>query len=1217
MEAFYCRILAKCFYTLLLLLIIPSTFSFAQEQRYSRELKEDDECDCTTETPTNIPLDFYQLDVDIDNEICSYQDGYIHFNYPDMYLDIDSFQGCAQGDTFFRHKLFIEYAQVAFEVYSSNSPPPDSLNYTSLLLDYDSTFNTYFCSSGTSKDSFIVTYSFIDYSDQYDSCSVSEYVIVNCSEEYQFNANIFASPGAISCSPITVISNYSSVPTVQIDWYENNLQSSSYLITDDRWIIDYLFDGTIYGVILDTNYSTCRYGSDTVGINVNYQGFEVQITNNGSLTLDCSDPTNTLSFSDLYLIDSSTYTSHTFQWLERINGVSFDITGETHAKLSDIDRDGDFAIEVIDTSTGCSDVSNFMTISGINPSLYTLGVDGGTTLCLGGDSPILDFLPVLPYPFPSSATMTVLDDGVSQGSDITINSEGYYYVELTFAGGCGPHSDSLLVDIDTVICDSGFVVSPNNFICTSDPVAMINRGTKNDLITYTWNFTGGTPSSYIGYYPPLVNYSSSGNYTITMIMSSSVSVDTFNLDIDVLDDCCEHSYSADSSVTFKNAALGSKDNITTYSDGGTFNGTYNVLGTIVLSDGIYTIEDGSTFYVDSECENCDEISQISEGCNIYGYTDITQIILQNATLNIGDAEFRATCDKMWYGIAGLEGSIVNSLNDTSGQNALVMDALVGISICDPEYEYNDYYQLDEISFLNNVFGFAELDKSSGVFNYLRNAHIDVDSSLMKAPYQSKLGLIGVQLEAKYHYEYFDNNYISNQLYGYYSDWIGDPDNSYRIKNNTIRDFQIAGIALGGSLIQSEVVNNVFYFPNAHLGSVSSPITLYSGIESSFLSGGFPYLSPSGPFEGFTMDEDEIIGALLFGKQHFYNNKFFGLDSSSSTLNQSGAYLGVLFGSSPANISLTNNYFHNLSYGIQDVFAHSLLSNNEFIKNEIGLRLPSSSSADDYLVQENIFQENKAAIQIVNFERELSLQENLFLDNDTAISVLHDDNSDPLDMVMNCNKFQLDNTETYTRYGLFVHSNADMGDIGGDDPGTGNPPAGNGWPVDPSSTGYSNCTTPGASIDVNQWSAPSNWVSIEDNSSSTWEYFAYHNEFTGTFNPSGVLDRQDPGVNAPTCAVQDICFPLARILSELDFEKEAVELSVYPNPANNLVFIKSSENETIELIRIYDAALSKSPIEISKSGKQVELNINDLPKGLYFIEIWNQSGTRDFARLVKQ
>jgi hypothetical protein len=147
--------------------------------------------------------------------------------------------------------------------------------------------------------------------------------------------------------------------------------------------------------------------------------------------------------------------------------------------------------------------------------------------------------------------------------------------------------------------------------------------------------------------------------------------------------------------------------------------------------------------------------------------------------------------------------------------------------------------------------------------------------------------------------------------------------------------------------------------------------------------------------------------------------------------------------------------------------------------------------------------------------------------------------------------------------------------------------------------------------------PSNWTSIEDNSSSVWKYFAYNNEFTGTFLPATILDPQPAGVNAPPCAVQDICFPLARILAELEFESQTKELVIYPNPANDLVTIKSSENEIIEFIRIYDAVLTKAPLEYQKSGKQVVLSIKDLSIGLYFIEVWNQSGSRDFARLIKK
>ncbi|MEQ9148068.1 MAG: T9SS type A sorting domain-containing protein, partial [Cytophagales bacterium] len=160
-------------------------------------------------------------------------------------------------------------------------------------------------------------------------------------------------------------------------------------------------------------------------------------------------------------------------------------------------------------------------------------------------------------------------------------------------------------------------------------------------------------------------------------------------------------------------------------------------------------------------------------------------------------------------------------------------------------------------------------------------------------------------------------------------------------------------------------------------------------------------------------------------------------------------------------------------------------------------------------------------------------------------------------------------------------------------------------------------TPGVGIDVTQWSSPSNWVSIEDNSTSTWKYFAYNNEFTGLFNPSGILDRQDPGVDAPSCAVQDICFPLARIMATLDIDENSKELVIYPNPSKEMIQIRSAGEKTIELIRIYDIALSKSPIELYLTGKRIEMNISVLTSGLYFLEVWNKDGSRDFARLIKK
>lgn len=1045
------------------------------------------------------------------------------------------------------------------------------------------------------------------------TCTGDTSFTFRCSSNVGINTFIFSHPGLTSCDPITLFTgtgtgNRSFLWTEGVPPMNTISQSSSVVIDNPNWT-------NIQLVVYDSNFSTCEYGIDTLNTTVNYQGFESQITSSFNTEYDCSDPTTSLSFSDIFLVDSLSYLNHSYRWFKRVNGNSILIQGETNASLSEVDEDGQYAIEVRDTLTNCSDVSNYITVSGISDTLYTLAVDGGNAYCIGDESPELDFTPPLPFPFPAGATMTVFDDGISQGNDISINSEGIFNVDLTFAGGCRPKSNMLLVDLDTVLCDSGFVISPNNFICIEDPVAMISRGPNDPSISYHWSFPGGSPSTYTGYYPPLVNYGSSGSYTITMIMTSSSGVDTITKSITVADDCCKHTYSTNNASTFS-FELGTVNDTMTYSGGGTFDGTYHVLGTIILKDGIYEVKDGTTFFVKPSCNRCDYLNN-AEGCQSFQLSNYTQIIIENASLLMGDAEFRSECEEMWYGIAAIGDGAISTLNDSTGNNALIMDAFAGITICDPEGDYDLNYQLDQVSFINNIIGLEENDRSASTFGYVRQSHIDVDPSLMKSPYRNRYGMSGVAFDVRYHFSDFDQNFISNQNYGYYHSFLGDPNMSYHILDNTIRDFFVIGMALGGNAyFISEVIDNDFHFPASHIGSATSPISGYTGYEG-FIPV-YPNIDPwpsnlvSQPF-----NKDEVVGAALTGKLHFYRNNFYGNESRASAEKQSGLFIGAVFGAFPNDNSLSENLFTNFDAGVRHSFAASVLFNNEFRENKTGLLIPQSSTFNDYLLDQNTFMLNESGIEINDFADELSLQNNLFLDNDTSINVKHDNNANPLDMLMNCNKFQLDSTESYVRYGLFVHSGADIRDIGGDgDPG--NPdPSGNGWPVVPTSPGYDSCVTPGTGIDLTQWSSPTNWVSIVDSSSSIWKYYAYHNEFTGTFSPSSILDPQPPGVLATGCAVQSICFPLASIIAKLDIDEKSKQLVIYPNPSKDRIQIQSSEEKIIELVRIYDVALSNSPIELYQTGKQIEINISQLASGLYVLEVWNKDGSRDFARLIKE
>lgn len=73
---------------------------------------------------------------------------------------------------------------------------------------------------------------------------------------------------------------------------------------------------------------------------------------------------------------------------------------------------------------------------------------------------------------------------------------------------------------------------------------------------------------------------------------------------------------------------------------------------------------------------------------------------------------------------------------------------------------------------------------------------------------------------------------------------------------------------------------------------------------------------------------------------------------------------------------------------------------------------------------------------------------------------------------------------------------------------------------------------------------------------------------------------------------------------------AIQLEVYPNPAIDIVTIKSSEN--IKLINVFNTLGSKVI-----SSQRNELNVSHLSKGLYFINISLENGSIMVKKLIKQ
>jgi Secretion system C-terminal sorting domain len=245
---------------------------------------------------------------------------------------------------------------------------------------------------------------------------------------------------------------------------------------------------------------------------------------------------------------------------------------------------------------------------------------------------------------------------------------------------------------------------------------------------------------------------------------------------------------------------------------------------------------------------------------------------------------------------------------------------------------------------------------------------------------------------------------------------------------------------------------------------------------------------------------------------------------------------------------------------------------------------------------------------------LTINDNILMDNRHGIYI--DDGAQVTGLDLGCNLFELEFDFTQDdRYGIYVHEKGLLLDytIGGLGAFPLFPlPAGNGWPAKDKSD-----------PDIDNWEAPDNWFSIFDNSLSedevtlNWTYYRYYNEFIGEgLDPSAFpidavfasanIIRAGPNVtannNTTTCTNRpEILFP-ARIGILLLDEKTFSDLSLYPNPADMVLYIEGTDEVTEDNVEIINILGTKETFGIKLLDSKQILSLSNLKSGYYFLRI---------------
>ena len=67
------------------------------------------------------------------------------------------------------------------------------------------------------------------------------------------------------------------------------------------------------------------------------------------------------------------------------------------------------------------------------------------------------------------------------------------------------------------------------------------------------------------------------------------------------------------------------------------------------------------------------------------------------------------------------------------------------------------------------------------------------------------------------------------------------------------------------------------------------------------------------------------------------------------------------------------------------------------------------------------------------------------------------------------------------------------------------------------------------------------------------------------------------------------------------ENNAVSISVYPNPAHDIIFVGANNDSPVQRIDIYDVTG-----QLMLSSTETEINVSTLPKGVYFISVYTDN-----------
>ena len=103
-----------------------------------------------------------------------------------------------------------------------------------------------------------------------------------------------------------------------------------------------------------------------------------------------------------------------------------------------------------------------------------------------------------------------------------------------------------------------------------------------------------------------------------------------------------------------------------------------------------------------------------------------------------------------------------------------------------------------------------------------------------------------------------------------------------------------------------------------------------------------------------------------------------------------------------------------------------------------------------------------------------------------------------------------------------------------------------------------------------------------------------------------------GTEGNVCWIDDITFPGNTVILDVETVIENKEYTVYPNPANDVIFIKGEEIQFVEIYNSIGMRVISKNVNASES-----INIADLACGMYFVRILDKKGNISTTKIVKR